>query len=218
MAAQCLGPASLLGEADWCQLRAECLFTASDVPEACGIGYQSRAQWCKRRLLRQPQPPPSEREREILLNGHVVEPLAKWTYLEAFDLSWDDVLDEPFYHRGKVIGASPDLVVISEPRRCVEFKCVDYRQREPVFQPSANHVLQLATQLYVTGLSEGHLFYYRSTDSNWVCYGVSLPRPELYEELVFPWLNEALNCESSKRVSDAAKRAQAVMDAFLSKA
>lgn len=221
--------------------RSRCTFTASEVPEACGIGYSSRAEW-HRNYTEGRARVFTALGNAVMLNGTIVEPLAKYTYIEALvdDEDKEHVEDEPFWwrrvtlndtqrsimeelHMQKApltIGASPDLVVVhgNEEKICVEIKCVDARYEENAFKISPNHVLQSATQLYVTNSREGHLFYYRSLDSRWVCYRITLQSPEVYEALVFPWLDEALRCGSKPmQRGERDKRIEAVARTFLSK-
>lgn len=216
--------------------RSRCTFTASEVPEACGIGYGSRAEWYRNYTEGRPRVF-TPLGNAVMLNGTIVEPLAKYTYIEALVDEEESVDDEPFWWRRVTlndtqrsimkelhmqdapltIGASPDLVVI-EKKICVEIKCVDARYEENAFKISPNHILQLATQLYVTNSREGHLFYYRSLDSRWVCYRITLSSPQVYEELVFPWLDEALQCGNKPmQRGERDRRIEAVASTFLSK-
>jgi len=195
--------------------RSRCDFTASEVPEACGIGYGSRAEWYRNYTEGRPRVF-TPLGNAVMLNGTIVEPLAKYTYIEALVDEEESIEDEPFWRRTAAqftIGASPDLVVND---RCVEIKCVDARYEENAFKISPNHILQLATQLYCTQKNEGHLFYYRSLDSRWICYRIQLDSPSVYEELVFPWLDEALHCGNKPmQRGERDKRIEAVARTFL---
>lgn len=199
--------------------RSRCTFTASEVPEACGIGYSSRAEW-HRNYTEGRARVFTALGNAVMLNGTIVEPLAKYTYIEALvdDEDKEYIEDEPFWRRTAAqftIGASPDLVVKD---RCVEIKVTDARDEQNAFKISPNHILQSATQLYCTDLREGHLFYYRSLDSRWVCYRITLQSPEVYEALVFPWLDEALRCGSKPmQRGERDRRIEAVAHTFLSK-
>jgi hypothetical protein len=78
----------------------------------------------------------------------------------------------------------------------------------------ANHVLQLATQLYVVGVHEGHLLYYH-TDGRYKVYAVRCT-PDAYESVVLPWLHEAIVQRAGRMPPGVAgERRLAVASAFL---
>jgi hypothetical protein len=150
-----------------------------------------------------------EYTRKAMTNGTNVEPIAKYEYTKTFCDADDVIDDEPFYRRHD-IGASPDLVV--HRKRCVEIKCVDGRRDSTdAFDVSYNHVLQLAAQLYCTGLAEGHLYYYRSIDSRWACYRVRLDSAATFDSLVRPWIDEAFASGAARMKRGEADRRRALI-------
>jgi hypothetical protein len=176
----------------WQQARAECDFTASDVPEACGIGYNSRAAWA-----RGERPVPSGFLQRKLDDGKNAEGPAAGTYAEHLLAEDEYMTREVFVARkvdipdgtGFTIGATTDALVGSaadispSPRRVVEMKYTAARE------PKANHVLQCATQVWVARVPLGHLFYYQS-DGSYICWEVRCS-DEDYTRVVLPWLDEA---------------------------
>jgi len=171
----------------WQAARAECDFTASDVPEACGIGYQSRAAWA-----RGEKGAPSDFLQRKLDDGKNAEGPAAGTYAEHL-LGKDEYMTREVFMARKVdnflIGATMDGVVGSSedvspaPKRVVELKYTAARE------PKANHVLQCATQVWVAKVPLGHLFYYQS-DGSYICWEVRASEVD-YECVVLPWLEEA---------------------------
>jgi hypothetical protein len=203
--------------------REQCVFTASEVPEACGIGYGSRAAW-----VRGDKRAPNPEQKRRFENGSHGEHAAATTYR-------DHLLEEGYTLSGEVFvsretklgtfGASPDGIVYVDGAysfdvRAVEYKCIDGcgsdREMAPI---KANHVLQLATQVYtMQGPHEGHLLYYQS-NGRYVCYRISVTS-EQYEQLVFPWLEEALRMRREQSTTDmprgeAQRRREAVVKNFL---
>ena len=202
--------------------RAQCVFTASSVPEACGIGYGARGAWARGERS---QPDAARRRR--LENGSHGEFSAAGTYRKHLVDKHNEQLDgEEFrmrYTELGDIGASPDGVVRGAPVafnvRLVEYKCIDGCGEDRALAPlRANHVLQLATQLYVYGLRDGHLFYYRSS-GEYVCYWVRVKGAEHYEGVVFPWLREALavRADPAQKMppGEAQRRRETVVREFL---
>jgi hypothetical protein len=174
--------------------RAKCVITASTVPEACGIGYDSRAAW-----VRGDKYTVDSVMARLLANGTHGEHAAAVTYAEHLINEDSEYLDdEEFYCRASPVGAfgaTPDGIVrikgTAMPLRLVEYKCIDGCGEDRAIAPlKANHVLQLASQLYVWGLKNGHLMYYRS-NGEYVVYNVVIGNDTHYEEVVMPWLNEA---------------------------
>lgn len=173
--------------------RVDCVITASEVPEACGIGYGSRGAWARGEKRVE-----DEVQKRRLENGQHGEHAAAVTYREHCCNVYEELLPEFFSWVDTVlgkIGATPDGVVriagIGTALRLVEYKCIDGCGEDRLLAPlRANHVLQLATQLYVCGFDVGHLFYYRSS-GEYVCYSVKINSPAHYEQIVFPWLKEA---------------------------
>lgn len=175
----------------WQAARAECDFTASDVPEACGIGYNSRAAWAKNE-----KPTPSEFLQRKLDDGKNAEGPAAGTYAEHLLAEDEYMTREVFMARNAgralidfTIGATTDALVGGSadvspaPLRVVEMKYTAARE------PKANHVLQCATQVWVARVPLGHLFYYQA-DGSYICWEVRCS-DEDYARVVLPWLDEA---------------------------
>lgn len=202
----------------WQAARAECDFTASDVPEACGIGYQSRAAWA-----RGEKAAPNEFLQRKLDDGKNAEGPAAGTYAEHL-LSSDEYMTREVFMARKVdnflIGATMDGVVGSSadvspaPLRVVELKYTTARE------PKASHVLQCATQVWVARVPLGHLFYYQS-DGSYICWEVRCSEAD-YARVVLPWLDEAYlikkkGLAARMKPGEREFREKAVLGTFLSK-
>lgn len=202
----------------WQAARAECDFTASDVPEACGIGYQSRAAWA-----RGEKGAPSDFLQRKLDDGKNAEGPAAGTYAEHL-LGKDEYMTREVFMARKVdnflIGATMDGVVGSSadvspaPKRVVELKYTAARE------PKANHVLQCATQVWVARVPLGHLFYYQA-DGSYICWEVRCREVD-FECVVLPWLDEAYLLPKElpparMKPGEREFREKAVLGTFLSK-
>lgn len=203
----------------WQAARAECDFTASDVPEACGIGYNSRAAWA-----RGEKAAPSDFLQRKLDDGKNAEGPAAGTYAEHLLAADEYMTREVFMARrapnGLTIGATTDALIGSSafvspvPLRVLEIKYTAARE------PKANHVLQCATQVWVARMPLGHLFYYQS-DGSYICWEVRASEAD-YECVVLPWLEEAAAMpkglpHARMKPGEREFREKAVLGTFLSK-
>jgi hypothetical protein len=215
---------------DWQAARSRCDINASEAGEACGLGYRSRAEWVAVRLGERKKAINDEFLEAVMQRGHDDQPFAEYTYVEHILSEEERMLPEAHYRRTLyqnndvwIVGATPDALVTDREGcllRTVEYKCSQNDGEGVPSAPRANHLIQCVTQLYVMGLREAHLFYYRRATGVYRCFRV-VSDDTLFFNVVWPWLREALEMESSSKArmpkGEIERRTQLLYEAFLLK-
>lgn len=216
---------------EWHECRSRCDVNASEAGEACGLGYNSRAEWVGVRLGERLKKEEDSLLLDILERGRQDQAFAEFTYVsDANLLKLDErMLPEAHYRRQLLdgeyvwnIGATPDAIVIdalsTEKKRAVEYKCAQNDGEGVCEVPKPGHLLQVIVQLYVLGIEEGHLFYYRRSSGQYRCFRVR-SSDEKFLTIVWPWIREALEMRSSRQArmpnGEAKRRSDTLYREFL---
>lgn len=197
---------------------ASCDLTASKAGAACGLDpHMSRIMLVDIRLGKRPKPPPGWKESAVSAYikemGQKEQGAAEIEYLRARDL-FDPENEVSFGEtrwrrrlRGHCIGATPDMIILDKhtmaPKRLVEIKTLQSNapqldeqrfQNGELLKP--HHVVQCLVQLYCTGLSKSHLFYYRARSGKYWCYEVVLNESRF--PVVADWIMETLSVRNEE--------------------
>lgn len=181
------------GTTEWLELRHSCTITASEVGQALGLGFESRAKLINRKLGLEPEVEDNEymafgREHEAMVAAAYEQVMGEGTY--SFGIGTFCIPETEI-----VVGASPDRIVNNE-RRIVEIKCSPYTIRE---EPQPAHLAQLLTQMVVFGIDVGDLVYWcpmQNTSDGRVVLRIARVRfkPILWHAYVVPMLKDFRQC------------------------
>lgn len=190
---------------EWSNWRTRCDISSSDAANACGIGYDSRMLWLGVRLGERVKPEDDDVTKEILERGQEDQPFAQYEYARSVLSKQHGLLPEWHYRRAVhsrdsvyIFGATPDAIVAELKTRkivrLVEYKSIQRGTTLPNV-PRPAHLLQTVLQMFCTGVSETHLFYYCRITGQYRCFLVTSDDTR-FEGIVWPWLREALEMRS----------------------
>lgn len=190
---------------EWGNWRTRCDISASDAANACGIGYESRQQWLGVRLGERAKKEDDDVTREILERGQEDQSFAQYEYVKSCLSKEHGLLPEWHYRRivhtrdtVYVIGATPDAIIAELKTRkivmLVEYKSIQRGTTLPR-SPRPAHILQTVLQMFCTGVSKTHLFYYCRITGEYRCFEVTSDDVR-FEGIVWPWIREALEMRS----------------------